>query len=177
MAEDPSQPAILILDARYLQDMPRLKRRLVSRTGSIETAEDLLHDIWLRLRGRAGDANGRSIRSPGAYLSRIADNLALDDARARARRLRASEVEQLLEPLDERPTAERVVIARDEMRAVTAALAALPERRRAIFVAARLQGERYASIAARHGITTRTVENEVRRVLDHVAAQLDDRTG
>ncbi|MEM8761416.1 MAG: sigma factor-like helix-turn-helix DNA-binding protein, partial [Pseudomonadota bacterium] len=78
----------------------------------------------------------------------------------------------LLDVADESPTAERSVIARDEMRVVTAAILELPRRRRDIFIAARLTGERYASIAVRYGITTRTVENEVRRALDHCAARL-----
>lgn len=135
----------------------------------METAEDLLHEVWLRFRGRSS----ADIRSPGAYLSRIADNLAADEARRQARRLQASEVNDLLDLRDDAPTAEQSIIARDEIRAVVAAISELPERQRAIFIAARLRGERYASIAARHSITTRTVENEVRRVLDHCAARLD----
>ncbi|MEM0944799.1 MAG: RNA polymerase sigma factor [Pseudomonadota bacterium] len=156
------------LELDFLEDMERLRRRLSYRTGSKEAGEDLLHDIWLRLRGRRGG----EIRDPQPYLSRMADNLAIDELRRRQRRLPAAEVEQILELPDDAPSVEQTLSARDELRIVLSALADLPERRRQIFVAARLHGERYASIAARHRITTRTVENEMRRTLDFLADRL-----
>lgn len=106
---------------------------------------------------------------------RAADNLALDERRRRARYLLPAEADALTQLADESPTAEECIIARDELRVVIAAIADLPERRREIFLAARFSNECYASIAARYGVTTRTIENEVRRTLDHCADRLDRR--
>ncbi|MEM9780988.1 MAG: RNA polymerase sigma factor [Pseudomonadota bacterium] len=152
----------------FIAQLPRLRRRLAVRTGSVETAEDLAHDAWLRLHRNAAAA----LQAPGPYLYRTAENLAIDEARRRSRRLGSAEIEDILSVPAELPEPERAVIARDDLRAVIAAIAELPERRRQVFIAARLRGERYSSIAARHGITTRTVENDVRRALDHCAASL-----
>lgn len=168
LANDHSAGAVYPSDRVFLCEMAWLKRRLRYRTGSAELAEDLLHDVWVRLTVRSSTP----LAAPRAYLTRIADNLAVDEARRHARRLCPAEADALLDVADESPTAERSVIARDEMRVVTAAILELPRRRRDIFIAARLSGERYASIAARYGVTTRTVENEVRRALDHCAARL-----
>ncbi|MEM7058586.1 MAG: RNA polymerase sigma factor [Pseudomonadota bacterium] len=170
MPKDQITSALQDLHACFLREMPRLKRQLTFRTGSIDTAEDLLHDLWLRLRRQSKNV----VENPRAYLSRIADNLAIDEARFRARRQGSTDVNTLRDLPDDRSSTEQAIIARDKMRRVAAALSDMPERRRVIFLAARLSGERYASIADRFGISTRTVENEVRRALDHFAATLDD---
>lgn len=152
----------------FVEQLPRLRRRLARRTGSIEMAEDLAHDAWLRLERNAAAA----LQAPGPYLHRTAENLVIDEARRRSRRLGTVEIADIMSVPADLPEPERAVIARDELRTVLAAIAELPERRRAVFIAARLRGERYSIIAARHGITTRTVENDVRRALDHCAARL-----
>lgn len=166
-------PAIAkdLLNARFIEEMPRLKRRLIFRTGSRDIAEDLLHDVWVRFSGHSTCA----VRNPAAYLSRIADNLATDNARYRSRRLSAKEVDDLLDVPDDRPTTERILIGREQVQNLVDAMDDLPERQRSIFIAARLRGERYELIARRHSITVRTVENEVRRALDFFSARLEDR--
>lgn len=158
------------LESSFLQNMDRLRRRLIYRTGSAETGEDLLHEIWFRLRRQTiGD-----VQNPGSYLLRIADNLVVDELRSRARRLHVAEIDQVLRIPDDAPSAEEALRARDDLRLIAKSLSELPERRREIFVAARFRGDRYATIAARFGISTRTVENEVRRTLDYFAARLDE---
>lgn len=169
MTNDGSDSPPASLERQYFADMHSLKRRLASRTGSREAAEDLLHDLWLHLNGRSGDA----VAAPAAHLRRVADNLAVDQARWQARRLPAAEIDALLEVTDNRPSVEDMLVARDDARVLAAALNELPERRGAIFVAARFGSERYAVIAERFGTSTRTVENEVRRTLDHVVRRLN----
>ncbi|MEM8793727.1 MAG: RNA polymerase sigma factor [Pseudomonadota bacterium] len=158
------------LDSSFLEHMDRLRQRLIYRTGSTETGEDLLHDVWFRLCGKSGG----DVQNPGPYLSRIADNLAIDALRYRERRLETAEIDQVLRIPDDAPSAERAFDAREELNLVTKALSELPARRREIFLAARIREERYAKIAARYRISTRTVENEVRRTLDHLAARLGE---
>ncbi|MEM7529503.1 MAG: sigma-70 family RNA polymerase sigma factor [Pseudomonadota bacterium] len=171
MAQQARPRAAFSFDNSFLGEMSRLRRRLLWRTGSVEAAEDLLHDLWLRLKA----CSATDVAAPRAYMLRAADNLALDERRRRARYLLPAEADALTQLADESPTAEECIIARDELRVVIAAIADLPERRREIFLAARFSNECYASIAARYGVTTRTIENEVRRTLDHCADRLDRR--
>jgi RNA polymerase sigma-70 factor (ECF subfamily) len=65
-----------------------------------------------------------------------------------------------------------VATARDELVALQRALDELPARRRAIFLAARLGGLTHRQIADQHGISTRAVEINVQRALEHCAERL-----
>ncbi|MFP3616669.1 sigma factor, partial [Paraburkholderia sp. SIMBA_050] len=53
-----------------------LKRRLTWRLGSSELASDALHDTWVHLEDRSEESG--PVKSPAAYLMRMATNLALD---------------------------------------------------------------------------------------------------
>ena len=78
----------------------------------------------------------------------------------------------MLELPDDGPDAADAVQSREEIRILRLALAEMPERRRAIFVAARLDGEPHRTIAARHGVSQRTVELELRRALEECAERI-----
>ena len=68
----------------YTQHRAQLMRFLCARTGDAAEAEDIVQELWLRLRNqRVGPiANGR------AYLFQMANNLVLDRVRERRRRAR-----------------------------------------------------------------------------------------
>ncbi|HEY0182519.1 MAG TPA: sigma-70 region 4 domain-containing protein, partial [Rhodopila sp.] len=63
--------------------------------------------------------------------------------------------------------------SRLEVEALAAALRTLPERRRAIFLAARVEELPHHVIADRFGTSARTVANEIQRALDHCARCLE----
>lgn len=156
--------------AAFMAERPAMMRRLTRRTGSPASAEDILQDLWLRI---AGHGRLPDIDNPAAYLRRSAANLAIDQQRAdQARRLAPDEIEALLFIESEAPDPEQTAAAREDMAALHAALAELPARRRAIFVAARVEERPHREIAARFGVTTRTVDVEIRKALDHCAARL-----
>ncbi|MDJ0930595.1 sigma factor-like helix-turn-helix DNA-binding protein [Breoghania sp.] len=50
----------------------------------------------------------------------------------------------------------------------------LPERRRAMLVAARIGNRRHSEIAAEHGVSVRTVEMKIRNVLDFCRHRLEE---
>ena len=78
MADDASGLTALI--GRHRAELLRF---LIARTGDRDEAEDLLQELWLRVRGSDPGpvANGR------AYLFRVANNLVLDRVRERNRRV------------------------------------------------------------------------------------------
>ena len=101
-------------------------------------------------------------------------NLAVDHRRREARQpLAAAEVEALLDVPDDAPDATAVAAGRDELVLLQRALDELPARRRAIFLAARLGAQTHREIADRHGISTRAVEINVQRALEHCARRLE----
>ena len=154
-----------LLLSRYADFKARLTRHL----GSSELAGEALQDTWLRLERGEGIA---TIHSHDAYLFRIAVNLARDRQRAEDRRLTTAEVETLLSVAAEAPDPEQVVTARAELRALEAAMAELTPRRRAILLAARLDGLSRREIAARYRISVRLVQRELQEAQDYCAARI-----
>lgn len=158
-----------ILVTRY----DALVRKLAARLGSKELADDALHDAWLRLE-RSPEPS--SVKDPFAYILRVALNLGSDHRRRDERRAgllaahgQGGGDDELA---DEAPDPERVAAARLEWTAIKRALAALPERRQAIVLAAWVEGVPYDVLAQRYGVTVRTIQTEVKRALEHCAAEL-----
>ena len=92
--------SLAVLRDFMLQRYDDLKARLTRRLGCADMASDALQDTWLRLEGK--DELG-PVDSPGAYLLRMAVNVAVDQQRAENRRLTSSEAEALLALLDPAP--------------------------------------------------------------------------
>ena len=82
--------SLAVLRDFMLQRYDDLKARLTRRLGCADMASDALQDTWLRLEGQ--DELG-PVDSPGAYLLRMAVNVAVDQQRAENRRLTSSEAE------------------------------------------------------------------------------------
>lgn len=156
----------LLLVARYDEFHKRLRRRL----GSGDLAHETLHETFVHLN-RSTDV--AAIERPDAYLYRIALNVAAMRRRSEARLASALEIEEAIDQVDEAAHPDRVVEGRFDVEALKQAIAELPPRRRAIFLAARVEEKPVRSIAAAHGISTRLVEMELRKALDHCAAKLD----
>ncbi|MFJ3048527.1 RNA polymerase sigma factor [Herbaspirillum chlorophenolicum] len=168
MALDDNTPALLrkLLVNGYADLRSRLKRRF----GSEEIADDVLHETWLRV-DRMNDPG--PVRSPLAYLLRIAMNIAEDRRQSQGRLLDFVEIDELLHFSDETHDPMRITEARAEIGAVERALAELPARRREIFLASRIDETPHKEIAARHGVSIRIVEREVKAALVHCAERLD----
>jgi len=155
-----------LLEAGY----SALRARLARRLGSQDLADEALQDTWLRL-ARGGDVG--AVRSPDTYLFRIALNVAADRRAAESRRLSEIEVEAAIHMADDVIDPAKIVEARAEFATLKRALEDLPERRRAIFIMARVEEVAHEEIARRFGISPRMVEKELRRALDHCSERLD----
>lgn len=157
------------LRAIFLQQRPALLRLLVARLGNREDAEDTLQDMFLRI-DRLAD---QPVAQPAAFLYRIAANLATDRRIASGRRgARDSAWHDVQPAADELPDTERILIARDDLRVVGAAIDDMPDRMAAALRMFRVEGRSQRDIAAELGITVSGVEKLLRRayrqIHDHV---------
>lgn len=153
--------------AVYLQDRAKLTRLLVARLGSQEEAEDILQELWLKLNSTPlGPISG-----PSAYLFRMANNLAIDRRRSAAwRSVREAEWVQTQPDAAELPDVADVMIARERLAHVQAAVAALPEKEARAFRLYRLEGKPQKDIAAEMGISLSLVE----KLLQHAYRRIHD---
>jgi len=152
-----------------LADYSGLDRQLTRRLGSADVASDVLHETYLRLEGMNEIG---PVRSPKAYLFRIALNIANDRRRAENRRLTVDEVDSLLDIPDDRPDAARLIEDRSELQLLKRAIAELPERRRRVLTLSRIKDMPHREIARRLGVTVRTVEMDLKQALEHCAERM-----
>jgi len=155
-----------------LADYRGLDRRLTRRLGSADFASDVLQETYLRLEGMNEIG---TLRSPKAYLFRIALNIANDRRRAENRRLTVDEVDCLLDIPDDRPDAAREIEGRSEVHLLKRAIAELPERRRRVLILSRIKDMPHREIARRLGVTVRTVEMDLKQAIEHCAERLQRR--
>ena len=160
MAEEGSSAG---LEQVFLTHRDRLLRFLVAR-GAGDAAEDLLHEVWLKITARRTGP----IASPVSYLFRTADTLMIDRFRSErqaALRERAwSEVNDGATPgVSDAPSAERHVIGREQARIVSETLDTLGPRPAAIFRRHRIDGLSQRQVAEEFGVSLSTVESDLRR--------------
>jgi RNA polymerase sigma-70 factor, ECF subfamily len=147
-----------------------LKARLTQRLGSAALASDVLQDTWLRLE-RSGPAE--PVRHPKSYLLRVAYNIALKRRQAERDVVTLEDARVALELVDEAPDPASVIEGRSDLVLLKQAVAELPPRQREILLASRLDNVPLAELAARHGISQRWVEQELRAAVLHCARRLD----
>lgn len=152
---------------------PALIRFLNVRGAAPDDAEDLVQELYVKLEGRRIGP----VLEPRAYLYRMADNLLLDRRRSGMRRARREEDWASagasaggIGEGEARTSIEDALIAREQLRIVRDALAALPIRTAEIFRRFRVDGERQKIIAEDLGISVSAVEKHLRRAYDAVLA-------
>jgi RNA polymerase sigma-70 factor (ECF subfamily) len=151
------------LQAVLLQHRPQLVRFFRAH-GAGDAAEDLLHELWLRVVASPPDG---PISQPLAYLYRAANNLIIDRVRSRSRSRRReqdwSEASGEVAEISGVPTPDRALIARDALAKAETVLAALGPRAAAVFRRHRIDGIAQRDIAAEMGISLSTVESDLRK--------------
>jgi RNA polymerase sigma-70 factor (ECF subfamily) len=146
----------------FLNYYDQLRRRLRQQLGSADLADDALHETWLRIE-RIGDS--REVRNPAAYFYRAALNEAFDRHRGSGRLLLESEIDAVIHMEDASQDPVAITSARQDIDALRQALKKLPARQRHVLMASRLQGEPHRDIAAGLGVSTRTVEKDLKAAL------------
>ena len=143
---------------------------IVRRVGCVDTAHDILQDIFLRLARLTSD---RPIKNPRAFLYRITVNLVTDRLRAEARRERTfASPEQMHWIPGNDPTPEALCEEAQQLQGLENALANLPPRCREIFILNRFEGWSHERIAKEMGISKSWVEKNVARAIVHLKQAL-----
>jgi RNA polymerase sigma factor (sigma-70 family) len=164
------------LAACFLAQRPALIRLLTARLGNADEAEDVAQDMWFKLdRSSSGP-----IADPGAYLFRMAANLATDRRLSASRRgKRENDWVESLPHGGEYADAERQLAASDELRRVEAILDEMPERMRRALILFRVEEQPQRKIAESFGITVSGVEKLLRRgyrqLVDRLSEESADR--
>jgi RNA polymerase sigma factor (sigma-70 family) len=151
------------LEAVFMRSRPALLRFLKAR-GAGEDGEDLLQELWMK----ASSAQTGPIAEPLSYLYRVANNLMLDRRRSEIRSARRDQdwsdsAMGTVPGVSDEPSGERVLIARERLRRVQIALAALGERTETIFRRYRLDGVSQRDIAGELGISVSAVEKHLQK--------------
>ena len=138
--------------------------RFLKRRGRRGAAEDIVQNVWLKLRERGGDP--QSWKEPRAVLFTTAANLKIDAYRREAVAEEALGKEAALRE-DYRPEAdpEAQADAAGRLERLSSALAQLPPQCRQAFLMNRIDELTHAQIAARLGISTKTVQRHIERAL------------
>ncbi len=142
-----------------LNERARLLRFLTAR-GAGEDAEDVLQDLWQRV----ASAPSEPIADSTSYLFRAAENLMRDRRRSNVSRARRQQDwHEVSVPEVEAPKGERALVAREQLRAVEDALAALGPRADRVFRRYRLDGVGQTAIAQEFGISLSSVEKDLQK--------------
>ncbi len=157
------------IDLLYRDHAPRLRRRLRAELRSSDDASDLLHDAFARLLG-AGALD--RLLKPEAFLNRILRNLLIDRSRRLARRATHVELDDELGLAV--PAVQGDALEAEQMRQrYREVVASLPERMREVFLLHRVEQLSYKEIAARLGISARTVEWHIAEAIVRIGRGLD----
>lgn len=135
-------------------------------SGDTGGAEDLVQEAWLRCHQTAA---AETVAQPVHLLWRVLRNLAIDRGRRLAterRTVTTGGTEQFPTVIsDAQPSAERALIAREELARIQRVLDGLDHETRAAFAMHRLEGAKLREIAARLGISVTTAHERVTRAV------------
>lgn len=157
------------LEDAFRSEREKLLRYMGRRVGQ-DMAPDMVQEVFTRA---AGSEQASRLVNPVAFIRRIARNLLID----RARRRKHSNV--ILFPFDEErhlatpPDQAWNIEATDLFRHYEAAVDALPEKTRRVFLMHRVDELSYRQIHEQLGISVATVEYHMMKALAHIARWVD----
>ena len=167
------------LDRLYDEHAGALRRFIAVRVAGNLDVEDLVQEVYARLARMDGVPEklppGR--RSTRAFLLTVANRLVIDRERHRGVRREHDERLRLLQDPDDAgsPSPESIVLARDDLASVAAAIEALKPQWRRAFVLNRFNNMSYSEVAKTMEISPKTVEKYISKALVHLrSALLDD---
>lgn len=152
----PSSPLLLAL-VRHYED---LVERLRWRFGDCGLAREVVHEVCVDLLERP---RHDPVEQPLALLRRISHDRAVDRVRAQDRERRwIDTVDALPDAPSEQPGVVATLQSRQELELLCRTIEALPERCRLVFVMHKIHALPHAEVAARLGISHKTVEKHLR---------------
>lgn len=157
------------LDCLYRDHRERLLR-FARRHMAVENAADIVQQLFYRLAARTAPLPA-PIQSPSAYLCKAVRNLIIDDVRSARRHL--THLHMCSDDADLRgPDPIAALEARDMLQRLEVVVARLKPRTREIFLAHRIDGYSYPEIAARTGLSIKTIEKHMSRAIAYIGRHL-----
>jgi RNA polymerase sigma-70 factor (ECF subfamily) len=148
--------------ARLFQEHNRtLVLYLAARFKDVQSAREVAQEAYVRLLQLENTATVSFLR---AYLFKIAGNIAIDRLRQQQTRARFAQPKELDDIFIE-PSAERTLMAREELVHLGRMVAELPEKYQQAFRLHRLEDHSFSDIAQRMGIKERMVRRYVTNAL------------
>jgi RNA polymerase sigma-70 factor (ECF subfamily) len=130
-----------------------LRRKL----SGADHAADLAQDTFVRLMASQAPPCAAALREPRAYLTTVARNLLINHVQRQSLERAWLEAMALVpEPLA--PSPEQRLLILETLHQIDAMLDGLPPKAREAFLLSQLDGLTYAQVAARLGVTDRTVK-------------------
>jgi len=147
----------------------RVRAALMRRGRTRHDADDLVQEAWVRL---ACYEREQTVAEPEAFLMRAALNLSIDAYRATKNR-----GEQVLPEdvvlVDSTPTAETILLAREQIARLSECLAGLDAKTRRIFLSHRVDGMSYLEIAKDNRLSVSSVEKHIAKAMLLVARSME----
>lgn len=156
--------------AVFIASREAMHRFLTRYLGCPNSASDLLQDLYLRLDRAPSVSDAAQAR---AWLFRVAVNLARDHEKLRRRRNALLKTAGIGGRESAAPTPEDIVLGSEQIRALQAALAELPDRYAEVLWLSRVEGLTHGAIAKQLGISKSLVEKHVMRAVNHCRRTLD----
>jgi RNA polymerase sigma-70 factor (ECF subfamily) len=160
----------------FLEKRESLLLFLAARTRSMATAEDLVQDLYVKL---ATVDPAAEVRAPSALLYKMAANLLVDHARSAQRSSRRAGQWRLEtrtavggEDIVEEPAADEMVIAKQRVRQLADAVAALPPQMGRAFRLHKLEGLSQAQTAQAMGVSTKMIEQHIAAAIRNLSQRL-----
>lgn len=150
--------------------MARIRSALIRRGRSVQDAEDLAQEAWIRM---AVYQTKEVVTNPDAFLMRTALNLSIDAHRASTSRGEHVDVDDTV-LVDLTPGAEDQLLARERVARLSVCLSRMPERSRMMFLANRVDGRSYSDIGRELGISGTAVEKHVTKAASLITACMLD---
>jgi len=148
----------------YLSCETSLKRFLFGFSRKPEDVDELAQETFLRTCVVERTAE---IKSPKAYLFRVARNIALRELTKKNRQLTDYLEESVDEqPLDSEASLEEELIAQQKLKHCCEAIADLPEQCRRVFLLRKVHALSHKEISVQLGISISTVEKHIAKGVD-----------
>ncbi len=166
------------VDRLFMEHRSTLRYFLINRLRNATEAEDLLQDIYLKLRKMK---EGTELRNPRAFLFTLAANLATTHFHRKQRMQELAQFEEefgtgqdkVIDFFIVQPSQESHAFSRQWYRGFMDAIALLPTKRRRIFIMHRVEHKSYRDIALELGISIKMVEKQMTKALSHCRKQMN----
>lgn len=169
--EDREDPLVAV----YLERRADLERYFRVRLRSVEAAQDLVQDIYLKIVRRPAEP----VDNPTAFLYRLGTNLMLDRLKRERRQVRRAEAWRELhgeqtggETLADDPSADDALAARQRLEHIIAAVKELPPPVQQAFRLHKLEGLSHAETAAAMGVSRSSIEKYLMASLKRIIAKV-----